>query len=233
MVGLVSRDEPLVGREAEFIHVLAAYEAVATGSGRLVLLTGEPGIGKTRLASEVLARAQALESLVLVGRSFEQYTDVPFFPFTELLSAALNLCPVELKTEATLRWPELVYLIPDFIPATPQKLEGAEAQLRLFRTTLSFLQALADIKPLVLLLEDLHWADATSLALLLFLGRHLDTTRMLILGTYRDVEVGRQHPLEATVRELLRERMVEEIRLRRLASDGTAALVRAQLGATS
>jgi DNA-binding NarL/FixJ family response regulator len=233
MVGLSSGDEPLVGREAEFIHVLAACKAAATGSGRLVLLTGEPGIGKTRVASEVLARAQALGSLALVGRCFEQYTAVPFFPFTELLGAALNLAPVELKTEAPLHWPELVYLIPDFIPASPRQLEGSEAQLRLFRTTLSFLRALADIRPLVLLLEDLHWADATSLALLMFLGRHLDTARMLILGTYRDVEVGRQHPLEATVRELLRERVVEEIHLRRLAADGTAALARAQLGAAS
>jgi hypothetical protein len=74
-----------------------------------------------------------------VGRCFEQYTAVPFFPFTELLGSALNVAPVELKTEATSHWPELVYLIPDFIPATPQKLEGAEAQLRLFRTTLSLL----------------------------------------------------------------------------------------------
>ena len=76
--------------------------------------------------------------------------------------------------------------------------------MRLFRATCSFLQALAEGRPLVLLLDDLHWADATSLSLLLFLGRHLDGTRMLILGTYRDVEVGRQHPLEGTLRELLR-----------------------------
>jgi DNA-binding CsgD family transcriptional regulator/tetratricopeptide (TPR) repeat protein len=233
MVGSGSADEPLVAREAELSHVLSAHSAVATGSGRLVLLTGEPGIGKTRLATEVLARAHALGNLVLVGRCFEQYTTVPFFPFTELLGAALNVAPAELKTEATVRWPELVYLTPDSIPASPQKLEGPEAQLRLFRATLSFLQALADVKPLVLLLEDVHWADATSLALLLFLGRHLDAARMLILGTYRDVEVGRQHPLEATVRELLRERVAEEMHLRRLAAEGTAALICAQLGVAS
>jgi predicted ATPase len=116
--------------------VLSAHSAVATGSGRLVLLTGEPGIGKTRLAREVLARAQAPGNLVLVGRCFEPYSAVPFFPFTELLGAALTAAPVALKTEVTLRWPEPVYLIPDSIPANPQKLEGPEAQLRLFRAAL-------------------------------------------------------------------------------------------------
>ena len=194
MVGLSSGGDALVARDTELKHLLSALSAVAQGGGRLVLLSGEPGIGKTRLAREVLAHAGAAGNVVLVGRCFEQHTAVPFFPFTELLGAAFTAAPPALKTDAPRQWPELAYLIPDLIRASPPRLEGPEAQVRLFRATWSFLQALAEGSPLVLLLDDLHWADATSLGLLLFLGRQLTASRMLMLGTYRDVEVGRQHP---------------------------------------
>jgi DNA-binding CsgD family transcriptional regulator/tetratricopeptide (TPR) repeat protein len=233
MAGLSSGGEVLVARDAELNHLLLALRGVVRGGGRLVLLSGEPGIGKTRLAREVLAHARAAGNLVLVGRCFEQHTAVPFFPFTELLGAALAAAPSALKADAQRQWPELAYLLPDLIRARPRRLEGPEAQLRLFRATCSFLQALAEGSPLVLLLDDLHWADATSLALLLFLGRHVAASRMLILGTYRDVEVGRQHSLEGTVSDLLRELAVEEVHLHRLGADGTAALVRARLGSAS
>src|SRR5262249_40490501 len=157
----------------------------------------------------------------------------PFFPFNELLGTAFNAAPDALKAEAPRQWPELVYLIPDFLRDSPPRLEGCQAQLRVCPAACIFLRELAQANPLALLLEDLHWADATSLSLLLYLGRHLDGTRMLILGTYRDVEVGRQHSLEAIVRELLRERPVEEVQLYRLPAAGTAALLRARLDAAS
>jgi predicted ATPase len=83
----------------------------------------------------------------------------------------------------------------------------------------------------VLLLEDLHWADVTSLGLLLYLGRHLKGAHILVLGTYRDVEVGGYHPLEETLGELVRERLIEEVNLHRLGAHGTAAVIRDQLAA--
>lgn len=233
MDGLSSGSEALVARDAELKHLLSALNAVAQGGGRLVLLSGEPGIGKTRLAREVLAHARAAGNVVLVGRCFEQHTAVPFFPFTEFLDAALAAAPSALKADAPRQWPELAYLIPDLIRASPRRLEGPEAQLRLFRATCSFLQAFAEESPLVLLLDDLHWADATSLGLLLFLGRHIAASRILIVGTYRDAELGRQHPLEGTIGDLLREPAVDEVQLHRLAANGTAALLRARLGAAN
>jgi predicted ATPase len=112
---------------------------------------------------------------------------------------------------------------------------GQYTQLQVFQAATAFLRAVADISPVVLVLEDLHWADSTSLGLLLYLGRHVRTAQILVLGTYRDVQVGRQHPLDDTLRELThtRERLVDDVRLRRLDVSGTAALLSTQLAAES
>jgi DNA-binding NarL/FixJ family response regulator len=151
----------------------------------------------------------------------------------ELLGGAFAAASPEFRTEAQKRWPELIHLIPDLTKAEPQKLTTENTQLRLFRATSGFIHDLAEPNPLVLLLDDLHWADSTSLSLFLYLARHLDVARVLILGTYRDAEVSRQHPLEATLRELIRERLIDEVHLRRLAEDGTAALVSSRLSTTA
>src|SRR5579859_1515483 len=220
--------EPLVGREKEFDRILSIMDTVTVGSGRLVFVTGEPGIGKRRLARNVLSHARRAGAQGLVGRCFQQQMTVPFFPFTEALTTALGCGPRGWRVDLRDRWPELAHLVPELGDLT--RPDQGNMQLRIFRAVDRFLHALADTAPLVLLLEDLQWADSTSLDLLLFLGRHLDNTRMLILGTYRDADVGRQQPLDVTVRELVRERLVEEVHLRRLAAGGTAALVRAWLG---
>jgi predicted ATPase len=106
---------------------------------------------------------------------------------------------------------------------------GHETQLRVFRAVTAFLREVAEESPLVLLLDDLHWADATSLSLLLYLGRHLEGSRILLLGTYRDAEVGREHPLDETLRELVRERLVDEVHIQPLSVAETGGLIRQQL----
>jgi predicted ATPase len=131
-----------------------------------------------------------------------------------------------------LHWPELTSIVPESGPAAPDR-DGRYTQLQVFQAATAFLCAVADIGPVVLVLEDLHWADSTSIELRLYVGRHLKTANMLVLGTYRDVEVGRQHPLQDTLRELTRERLVDDVRLSRLDVSGTAALLSAQLAAES
>jgi predicted ATPase len=210
-------------------RILKTLEAVTAGHGRLVLLSGEPGIGKTRSCPEVLGRAGEVGARACIGRSFEQHTAVPFFPFTEALTLPPVGEPLLPQAGALERWPQLARLLPDS-GADQQKDAGHETQLQVFRAATAFLRAVADASPLVLLLDDLHRADATSVSLLLYLGRHPAGARVLMLGTYRDVDVDRQHPLANAVRELVRERLADEMTLRRLAVNETAELVRMQLG---
>ena len=227
---IAAHQAPMVGRATELERVLSTLDnTLATGRGRLVMLAGEPGVGKTRLAREALACARALGVPGCVGRCFEQHTAVPFFPFAELFAAVLAEAPPELQADLRSRWPELAHIVAQLGP--PPGGEGQETQLQVFRAAAGVVHTLAARHPFVLLLDDLHWADTTSLDLLLYLGRQLHDTPVMILGTYREAEVGRQHPLELTLRELIRERLAEEIHLGRLSLAGTAELVALRLAA--
>src|SRR5205823_143607 len=97
-------------------------------------------------------------------------------------AAALAEAPPELQADLRSRWPELAYIVPE-LGALPRR-EGHETQLQVFRAAAAFVHVLAAVNPFMLMLDDLHWADGTSLELLLYLGRHLHNTRVLILGTY-------------------------------------------------
>jgi len=155
---------------------------------------------------------------------------MPFFLFTEALTLPLMGPPLLPEPQALERWPELARLLPE--AGADQHVQGAQdTQLRVFRAVTAFLRDIAEGTPLVLLLDDLHWADATSLSLLLYLGRHLEGSRILLLGTYRDAEVDREHGFEQTLRELVRERLMDELHVRPLAREETAGLIRRRLAA--
>jgi tetratricopeptide (TPR) repeat protein len=220
---------PLVGREPELRRLLSARDATAAGQGRLVLLAGEPGVGKTRLAQELMLRAREHGFQVLAGRCYEQHASLPFFPFVEALISAIDLASPTLRQEIPRRFPYLGRLLPDLIESPPAR-EGEDARLRIWHAVGGFLAALAAEAPVALLLDDLHWADSASLELLPHLARRVTGDRILLLGTYRDVEVNRLHPLEAALTELVRERLMEEVILRGLSPAGTAALIGAHFG---
>src|SRR5262249_4020906 len=160
---------------------------VSSGQSKVLLLSGEPGVGKTRLGNEVLAHAARMGARTSVGRSFEQHTAVPFFPFTEALTFPVVGQPLLNDPRALERWPELARLLPE-ARADEHAPGGQAAQLQVFRAFTAFVRHVAEATPLVLLLDDLHWADATSQSLLLYLSRHLEGSRILLLGTYRDEE---------------------------------------------
>ena len=222
---------PLVARQEEVTRVMEALEAAATGKGRLVLLAGEPGIGKTRLAQELTLAAHDRGFLVAAGRCYQPQQSVPYYPFLDALSMAYLAGPSVIQNQAAHRWPYLARLLPDQLgaPSTPSS-DSPEDQERLFRAVSSFLLALAEHSPVTLLLDDLHWADSASLQLLQHLARQLRSGRVLLVGTYRDVEINPQHPLEATLRDLSREQVMERIALRRLRETDTSAFIVETMG---
>jgi class 3 adenylate cyclase/tetratricopeptide (TPR) repeat protein len=219
----------LVAREREMEQVLASIDGAANGHGQTVLLAGEPGAGKTRLAQEATFHLHHGGFLVAAGRCYESEQAVPYYPFLDSLSTAYAFTPAEIRREAARRWPYLGALLPDQIDV-PEGAMGQDDQQRVFRAVTSFLHTVSSIRPVALLLDDLHWADSSSLKLLLHLARHTIELPILILGTYRDVEVGRTHPLEGALRDLHREGLVTRVDIKHLPEEGTAALVSATMG---
>jgi tetratricopeptide (TPR) repeat protein/transcriptional regulator with XRE-family HTH domain len=221
----------MVGREAELAHVLHAVDAVAQGDGRLVLLVGEPGIGKTRLAQELTVSLRDRGFLVAAGRCTEADETVPYHPFVEALTTLYQQAPPALRATVSQQWPQLATILPEVRARTHVQVGfQLEDQQLLLYTVTQFLEAMTAIAPLALVLDDLHWADGSSLKLLTHLAHNTRTLPILLLGTYRDVEVSRQHPLEGALRDLQRAELAERIPVRRLDLPETGALVEATLG---
>lgn len=219
----------LVGRQAELERGLGVVDLVLSGTGKLLMLVGEPGAGKTRLAQEITLTLRNRGFIIAAGRCYEPQQTVPFYPFVEALATLYTLVPDAVRRRVLTTWPDLARLLPELgLPVSDYA--GPQDQQRLFWAVTGFLQATAAESPVALLLDDLHWADAASLELLQHLARHTDADRVLLLGTYRDVEVNRQHPLEAALRDLQREGLVERIEVRRLGEEGTRGLIASVMG---
>lgn len=216
----------LVGRQREARWALSLLNAAERGSGRLVLLAGEAGIGKTRLAQEVGAEAWRRDFLVAAGRCYEPQETIPYYPFLEALATLYEVAPAEISGVTGQRWPYLATLLPERLQSQEgHSLNSAEEKLRLIRAVVGFVGAVAQVVPVAIMLDDLHWSDSASLDLLVHLVRQTRGQRVFLLGTYRDVEVDRRHPLQAVLRDLMREQLVERIGLELLGRDVTAALI--------
>jgi class 3 adenylate cyclase/tetratricopeptide (TPR) repeat protein len=219
----------VVGREPEMGTVLQIVETVMRGTGRLLLLAGEPGVGKTRLAQEVTLVLRDRGFRISAGRCYEPQQAVPYYPFVEALTRLYATAPAGIRRELPARWSELGRLLPALgVPSSDYA--GPQDQQRLFWAVTGFIQALARLSPIALLLDDLHWADASSLELLQHLARQTGGDRVLVVGTYRDVEVNRRHPLEAALRDLGREGLIERLEVRRLGREQTRELIGAVMG---
>ena len=229
---------PFVGREPEQARLRAGLQSAVEGRGQLILLSGEPGIGKTRLAEWLAAEAGEVDADVLWGRCYEGEGAPAFWPWSQILRSALPLNDTDaLQTEAGADaahlaqiLPEIEGALPDLDPLPPMNPE--QARFRLFDAVTRLLKQQAGERPLAVILEDLHWADAPTLLLLQFLAQELRGSRLLVLGTYRNVEVQRQHPLSATLASLVREPVTERITLHRFTPEEVAILIEQVLGTT-
>ena len=174
----------LVGRDDELRLLTRALDDLADGHGANVAITGEPGIGKTRLAQEALAAARERGSLVLGGRATELERDVPFVVATEALAPAWAAAGADLLGQLP---PELRFELESLFPATPRPSASAPAveRYRLHHAIAALLDELATSRPLVLALDDLHWADAASIELVAYLLRRAPTGRVMVIAIHR------------------------------------------------
>jgi DNA-binding SARP family transcriptional activator len=182
-----------VAREWELSTLEAGLEDALAGRGRMFLLVGEAGIGKTRLADEFAARAKQRGLLVLWGRCWEAGGAPPYWPWTQALRTYARACGTDGLRDAS---PELAQLLPelaDLYPGQPASGDADAARFRLFESVAAFFRsAAARERPLLLVLDDLHAADEQSLLLLRFLAGELAEMPMVVVGTYREEQAAEE-----------------------------------------
>ncbi|MFN8557062.1 MAG: AAA family ATPase [Dehalococcoidia bacterium] len=230
-----------VGRARELAALRRAYTDSVAGRSRIVMLSGEPGMGKTRLAEEAARQAARGEAAVLWGRCHEGPGAPAYRPWVEILRGYLLGCDAATaRTRMGDGAAEIAQILPEvrgICPDTPAVAgDAGDARYRLFDAVAGFLASAAGAAPLVLVLDDLHWADTPSLLLLRFLAREFFDERpgrpggdpahgLCLIATYRDAEVNANHPLTATLAALRRAPGFEPIALHGLSADEVASLV--------
>jgi tetratricopeptide (TPR) repeat protein/predicted Ser/Thr protein kinase len=216
----------LVGRSAELAELREHLDRMLSGEGRLVLVSGEPGIGKTRLSEELAVYAHLRGARVLRGHCYEQDVGVPYLPFVESLRQLLQHSGDALQQLGD-RAADLARLVPE---ASRTRTDGPaltpeDERVRAFEAAAQWVSLASAAHPLVFLLDDLHWADRASLRLLHHLARSTRTDRVLITGTYREMELDMEHPLNDAISQMNRERLFYRLPLRRLSEEDTRALL--------
>jgi class 3 adenylate cyclase len=228
---LLDAPTAFVGRDDELGTLHAVWARVLEERrGRVVLLAGDPGIGKSRLSAEIAKRLDAVGAIVLAGRCYEENL-VPYQPFVEAIGRYLRTgVAADVRRELLHSGAALTRLVPDVamrFPDLPSPISAEPDTERylMFEAVQSLLADLAARSPVVLLLDDLHWADRPTLALLHHVARNLEGGPVLVLGTFRIGEVVGDHPMVATIAELRRGGVLDEIALTGLADDAVRDLI--------
>lgn len=226
---------PFSGRSEELDRITTTWKESAEGARRVVLVSGEPGIGKTRLVTELCRVAHDSGATVLWGRCDEEL-GIPYEPFAEALAqyvAAVE--PQRLRAEIGPLGGELTRIVPDLaarVPGLGDPLQGEpEAERhRLFESVVDLFGEMSVAAPVVLVLDDVHWADKPTLLLLRHLLRATTPLRLLLIATYRDTDLDRSHPLSDVLADLRREAGVERLDLHGLDVDGVTSLMASTAG---
>jgi len=225
----------LVGRAREMAQTAALWQRVVAGEGHVLLVSGEAGVGKTRLVREVTTLTEASAARVLLGRC-EAEGGAPYAPIAQIIRAALDqpddshhqapeFVQADLLTFAPQLRPRYPWLVPN--PTLDPQFERE----RLFDSFITWCEIITSQAPLLLWVEDVHWADSGTLSLLHYLAHRLGNMRLLLVMTYRDteVELAKSRALKEMLLELNRERLAEQLRLARFSREQTQELLAALL----
>jgi class 3 adenylate cyclase/tetratricopeptide (TPR) repeat protein len=228
---------PFVGRESERADLRRRLDEAVRGRGSLVLLGGEPGVGKTRLAMELAAEADERGVRVLTGHCVEMEGAAPYTAWVEVLEQALARAqsPEAFRSLLGDDAGEVARIVPELrrvFADVPQPIELPPEQERryLFNSIRDFIGRAAEVRPMFILLDDLHWADEPSLLLLRHVVEGLRDLPVLIVGTYRDVELEVGRPLARAIEDLRRGGLAFRLSLKRLDEAGVAAMLLALAG---
>ena len=225
-----------VGRETEIDELCTAVDLAVRGRGQLVLIAGEGGIGKTRLAEQVTTYAQLRGATVLWGRCYEGSGAPPYWPWAQVIRAyAADHDRDLLATVMGIGAADIAQVVSEVrerLPTLPEppSLSAEQARFRMFDSVTRFLAGASAQEALVVVLDDLHHADGSSLLLLEFLAQQLGESRLLVVGTYRDTEVHAEHPLARTLGQLARGTPPLRIHLRGLTRPQVARCIHMTTG---
>ena len=232
-------DHLFIGRQREITDLKSVIEDALSGRGRMVTLVGEPGIGKTRTAEELAVHAALRGAKVLWGRCYEDVGAPPYWPWVQAIrSYVAEREPEELRSEmgpGAADIAEIVSEVREKLPdleAAPPLDDPEQTRFRLFVSIAAFLKGASAAQPLVVMLDDLHWADKPSLRLLEFVAREVSGARLLLIGAYRDMDVSRGDPLAQTLGELTRDRLFERVLLRGMTEEDVSRFLEVATGLT-
>ena len=230
-------DDTFIGRLRELEALGTALDQAIAGQGRIVMLAGEPGIGKTRTAQELTVRAAELDAAVLWGYCHEEAGAPSYWPWVQIIRGALRTAGARASLEELGDGagdiaeivPEIGTMFPGIEPPTRLD-DAAQARFRMFDSIRQFIAALCSRQVMLIVLDDLHWADAPSLRLLEFLAPDVAGSRVMLIGTYRPTELSRRHPLSDTLGGLARARHAARINLGGLSAEEVHAFITATTG---
>lgn len=233
---LLAERTPFVRREPEQAELRRLLERAVSGNGALVMISGEPGVGKTRLAQELALEGEQSGVVVRTGRCYEMEGGAPYIPFVEMLQqtiheaepGALRAALGDSAAEVARMVPELRSVFPDIPP--PLDLPPEQERLYFFNSMRDFLERASRLNPLVLVIDDLHWADDSTLLLLQHIAQQLRQMAVLVIATHRDVEPDMSPALSRVIETLLRQRLAHRIALKRLPQDGVKEMLGALRG---
>ena len=227
---VLTSGEGFVDREHERLDIRMVMDRAATGNGSMIFLTGAPGIGTSRLASEIAAEAAAKGWLVLTGRCLEKDGEA-YGPFREVLAAAVAASTAKsLQEAAGHHGPLLATLAPSLrqkmrgMPAAPE-VAADRIREQLFKALHAMLTGVQGNKPLLIVIDDMHWADEGTLMLLRDLAERINGSRMVVIATYWDTELDSGRPFATAASRLLRRRRAQRVTLSRLSDHDVERIV--------